>query len=67
VSGGPFHALDASGNYFWSPKKFVAAIGVQDLVLVETDDAVLLCRRERSQDVGKIVKWLEENRRRELL
>jgi mannose-1-phosphate guanylyltransferase len=67
VSGGAFHALDASGNYFWSPKKFVAAIGVQDLVLVETDDAVLLCSGERSQDVGKIVKWLEENRRRDLL
>jgi mannose-1-phosphate guanylyltransferase len=67
VSGGPFRALDASGNYFWSPKKFVAAIGVHDLVLVETDDAVLLCRREHSQDVGKIVKWLEENRRQELL
>jgi mannose-1-phosphate guanylyltransferase len=67
VSNGPFHVLDASGNYFWSPKKFVAAIGVHDLVLVETDDAALLCRRERSQDVGKIVKWLEENRRRELL
>ena len=67
VSGGPFHTLDASRNYFWSPKKFVAAIGVQDLVLVETDDAVLLCSRERSQDVGKIVKWLEENRRRDLL
>jgi mannose-1-phosphate guanylyltransferase len=67
VSSGPFHSLDASGNYFWSPKKFVAAIGVHDLVLVETDDAVLLCRREHSQDVGKIVKWLEENRRRELL
>ena len=67
VSGGPFQALDAHGNYFWSPKKFVAAIGVQDLVLVETDDAMLLCSRERSQDVGKIVKWLEENRRRDLL
>ena len=67
VSGGPFHALDASGNYFWSPKKFVAAIGVSNLVLVETDDAVLVCRREHSQDVGKIVKWLEENRRRDLL
>lgn len=67
VSGGPCHAHDASGNYFWSPKKFVAAIGVRDLVLVETDDAVLLCSRERSQDVGKIVKWLEENRRRDLL
>jgi mannose-1-phosphate guanylyltransferase len=67
VSSGPFHALDASGNYFWSPKKFIAAIGVHDLVLVETDDAVLLCSRDRSQDVAKIVKWLEQNRRRELL
>jgi mannose-1-phosphate guanylyltransferase len=67
VSSGPFHAPDASGNYFWSPKKFIAAIGVHDLVLVETADAVLLCSRDRSQDVGKIVKWLEQNRRRELL
>ena len=60
-------ALDAEGNYFWSPKKFVAAIGVRDLVLVETDDALLLCPRDRSQDVGKIVKWLEEQRIRRLL
>jgi mannose-1-phosphate guanylyltransferase len=67
VSSGPFHALDANGNYFWSPKKLVAAIGVDDLVLVETDDAVLVCSRDRSQDVGTIVKWLEENRRRDLL
>ena len=50
------------GNYFWSPKKFVAAIGVRDLVVVETDDALLVCARERSQDVGKIVKWLEEQK-----
>jgi mannose-1-phosphate guanylyltransferase len=67
VSAGPFHALDAAGNFLWSPGKFVAAIGVRDLVLVETDDAVLLCSREKSQEVGKIVKWLEQNRRKELL
>ena len=67
VSAGPFVALDAKGNYFWSPKKFVAAIGVRNLVLVETDDAILLCSRERSQDVGKIVKWLENKKRAELL
>ena len=60
VSAGPSFTLDAEGNYFWSPKKFVAAIGVRDLVLVETEDALLLCSRDRSQDVGKIVKWLEE-------
>lgn len=66
VSAGPFLALDAEGNYFWSPKKFVAAIGVRDLVLVETADAILLCSRDRSQDVGKIVKWLERNRKQDL-
>jgi mannose-1-phosphate guanylyltransferase len=60
VSAGPSFALDAHGNYFWSPEKFVAAVGVHDLVLVETDDALLLCSRDRAQDVGKIVKWLEE-------
>ncbi len=59
VSAGLYTALDARGNFFWSPKKFVAAIGVQDLVLVETEDAILLCPRDRAQDVGKIVKWLE--------
>jgi mannose-1-phosphate guanylyltransferase len=67
VSAGPFFALDAAGNYFWSPKKFVGAIGVRDLILVETDDAILLCSRDRSQDVGKIVKWLEQRNRRNLL
>jgi len=67
VSAGAFHALDATGNYFWSPKKFVAAIGVRDLVLVETKDAVLVCSRERSQDVGQVVKWLEANRLKQLL
>jgi mannose-1-phosphate guanylyltransferase len=67
VSAGLMFAADASGNYFWSPKKFVAAIGVHDLVLVETDDAILLCPRDRSQEVGKIVKWLEEQKLRRLL
>jgi mannose-1-phosphate guanylyltransferase len=67
VSVGASFTHDADGNYFWSPKKFVAAIGVRNLVLVETDDALLLCSRDRAQDVGKIVKWLEEQGIRHLL
>ncbi len=67
VSAGESFMLDASGSYFYSQKKFVAAIGVTDLVLVETDDALLLCSRHRSQDVGKIVKWLEEKKFSKLL
>jgi mannose-1-phosphate guanylyltransferase len=67
VLAGAGHMLDAEGNFIWSPSKFVAAIGVRDLVVVETPDALLICPRNRSQDVGKIVKWLEENRRHDLL
>jgi len=32
------------------------------VVVVETEDALLLCPRDRAQDVGKIVKWLEAKR-----
>jgi mannose-1-phosphate guanylyltransferase len=67
VLAGPSFTLDASGNFLWSPKKFIAAIGVHNLVVVETPDALLLCPRERAQDVGKIVKSLEERKLRELL
>ena len=67
VSVGDSFALDATGNFLWSRKKFVAAIGVRDLVVVETDDALLICPRARAQDVGKVVKWLEEKRRHDLL
>jgi mannose-1-phosphate guanylyltransferase len=67
ISAGPHFALDARGNFLWSPKKFVAAIGVHDLVVVETADALLICPRDRTQDVGKVVKWLEEQKLHSLL
>jgi mannose-1-phosphate guanylyltransferase len=51
----------------WSPSKFIAAIGIRDLVVVETPDALLICPRDRAQDVGKIVKKLEELQRKTLL
>ncbi len=67
VSRGDSFAVDASGNFLWNPKKFTAAIGIRDLIVVNTADALLICPRERAQDVGKVVKWLEEKRRHDLL
>jgi mannose-1-phosphate guanylyltransferase len=67
VSTGRVLALDASKNLIWSPSKFVAAVGVSDLVVVETPDALLVCSRERAQDVGRVVKWLEQQDLKELL
>lgn len=67
VLAGDGHTIDAAGNFLWSPDKYVAAIGVRDLVVVDTPDALLICPRERAQDVGKIVKALEANKHKELL
>jgi mannose-1-phosphate guanylyltransferase len=58
--------LDAEGNYLHAPGKFVAAVGVKDLVVVVTDDAVLVTTRARAQDVGKIVSFLDEKKLTEL-
>jgi mannose-1-phosphate guanylyltransferase len=51
-------AIDAVNNYVFSPKKFVALVGVENMVVVDTEDALLIAHRDRSQDVGKIVKEL---------
>ena len=51
-------AIDAGNNYIYSPKKFVALVGVENLVIVDTEDALLIAHRDHSQDVGKIVKEL---------
>jgi mannose-1-phosphate guanylyltransferase len=60
-------ALDAVNNYVYSPHKFVALVGVKDLVIVDTEDALLIARRDHSQDVGKIVKELGISGRTELI
>ena len=67
ILAGPGQTLDAEGNFLWSPGKFVAAIGVRDLVVVETQDALLICPRDRAQDVAMIVKSLEQRKLKSLL
>jgi mannose-1-phosphate guanylyltransferase len=59
ISSTGSYALNAQGNYVHAPGKFVAAVGVNNLVVVETDDALLITTREQSQDVGKVVKYLD--------
>jgi len=58
--------LNASGNFIVS-NKFVAAVGVQDLVVVETEDALLITTKEHCQDVGKVVKYLDDNKMKKLV
>jgi mannose-1-phosphate guanylyltransferase len=62
INGAGVFVLNARGNYVHAPGKFVATVGVHDLVVVETDDALLITTREHAQDVGKVVKHLDAKR-----
>ena len=55
-------ALNSTGNYIRAKNKFVALVGVTGLVVVETDDALLITTREHAQDVGKVVKYLDDRK-----
>ena len=49
-------AIESEGNYVYAPGKMIALLGVEGLVVVETDDALLITTRDRSQDVSKVVR-----------
>jgi mannose-1-phosphate guanylyltransferase len=67
VSGSADFALNASNNYVHAPGKFVALVGVSNLVIVETEDALLVTTLDQSQDVGKVVKHLDEKKLHKLV
>jgi mannose-1-phosphate guanylyltransferase len=62
-------AIDAKNNLVrtLTGKKVVALVGVNDLVVVETEDAILVIPRERAQDVRLVVDALKAAGRQELL
>jgi mannose-1-phosphate guanylyltransferase len=60
-------ALNAKNNYVHAPGKFVALVGVSNLVIVETEDALLVTTLDQSQDVGKVVKHLDEKKLKKLV
>jgi mannose-1-phosphate guanylyltransferase/mannose-6-phosphate isomerase len=58
-------AIDCQGSHLQARHRLLAAVGVRDLVIVETEDAVLVVPKDRSQDVKKIVEQLEAQSRPE--
>ncbi len=68
-NGGRGEALtiDSERTYFDVEGKLVALLGVKDLVIVDTPDALLIADRGRAQQVGEIVKLLEKQKRDDLL
>ena len=67
VSVGNVVQIDAKDSVFYSSGKLVAAVGVENLIVVETPDAVLVCPKDKAQDVKKMVDRLKSEGKEELL
>lgn len=67
LNGAGSFALNAENNFVHAPGKFVATVGVRNLVVVETEDALLITTLDRSQDVGKVVKHLDAKKMKKLV
>lgn len=57
---------DSRNNLVQTGKRLVSLLGVDNLVVVESDDAILVTSRDRTQDVGKLVKRLQREGRPEI-
>jgi len=67
ISASGSFSLNAKNNYVRVVGKFVALVGVSNLVIVETEDALLVTTLDQSQDVGKVVKHLDEKKLKKLV
>jgi mannose-1-phosphate guanylyltransferase len=64
---GDVYTENTYGSYVFSPKKFTAIVGLENLIVINTKDALLICNRENAQDVKNVVEYLKLNNREELL
>lgn len=58
---------DTRNTYIYSPDRVVATVGIEDLIVVNTGDALLICKKGRSQDVKEICDYLKRKQMNEYL
>jgi mannose-1-phosphate guanylyltransferase len=64
---GNVYAERTIDSYIFSPGKFTAVIGAENLIIINTEEALLVCRRDNCQDVKKVVDYLKINKLTEYL
>jgi hypothetical protein len=64
---GPHIKIDTKNTLVFADKRLVAVMGVQDLVIIDTDDVVMVSSREREQDVKLLVELLQQTQQAHLI
>jgi len=64
---GKVYTESSVNSFIYSPDKFVALIGVENLIVINNDDSLLICRRDKAQDVKNVIDYLKINELTEYL
>ena len=67
VVAGKHIGIDTRDSIIYGSKRLITTVGVENLIVVETEDAILVCDKSRAQDVKKIVDQLKEEGQQEYL
>jgi len=59
--------IGSSNIFVWSAKSLTATVGLKDIIIVDTDDALLVCHKDKAQDVKKLVQSFKNSRLRKYL
>ena len=54
--------LDSSNSFIWSEGKLAATLGLDNLIVVNTADALLVCPRGRAQEIKELVELLKQRK-----
>ncbi len=64
---GDAYCFNTTDSYIFSPSKFTAVVGLENVIVINTDDALLICNREKSQDVKSVVDYLKMKKQTDFL
>jgi len=67
VTHGDVVTINSEDSMLFSQQRLIAAVGLKDIVVIETADAILVSHRDQVQDVKKVVEWIKSEGRDEHL
>ena len=67
VVGGDHVGVDTSSSLIYSPNRLIATVGLNNIIVVDTDDAILVCPKDRAQEVKRLVDALKQNNKHKYL
>lgn len=67
IEMGDIVTVDTTNSIIFGNKRLIAAVGLSDTIIVDTDDAILVCDKNSTQNIKKVINRLRETKRTELL